>query len=201
MIRKNCLIFDECTSGFREVYGGIYKKYGIRPDIVMYGKSLGNGFPISALVGKKNIMNSSNKTFISSTFWTENIGTAAAIKTLELMKKQKSWLEIKRKGQYIKKQILNISKKHKIDIKISGLDAMPKIQFDKKINELFCNFICYEMLKNKYLFKDTVYLSISHTDQIIKSFLKLLDKTFFKLSLNKSKIKKFKTLSDFERYN
>ena len=57
------------------------------------------------------------------------------------------------------------------------------------------------MLKNKYLFKDTVYLSISHTDQIIKSFLKLLDKTFFKLSLNKSKIKKFKTLSDFERYN
>ena len=56
-------------------------------------------------------------------------------------------------------------------------------------------------LKNKYLFKDTVYLSISHTDQIIKSFLKLLDKTFFKLSLNKSKIKKFKTLSDFERYN
>ena len=58
-IRKICdkeqivLIFDECTSGFREVYGGIYKKYGIRPDIVMYGKSLGNKKSISALVGKK----------------------------------------------------------------------------------------------------------------------------------------------------
>ena len=205
-IRKVCdkkkivLIFDECTSGFREFYGGIYRKYGVQPDIVMYGKSLGNGFPISALVGKKNIMSSSNKTFISSTYWTENIGTAAAIKTLELMKKKKSWLVIKKRGQYIKKQILKISKKHKINIKISGLDAMPKIEFDKK-NKLFCDFICYEMLKNKFLFKNTVYLSVSHNKKIIDNFLKLLDKILLKLSLNKSKMKKFKTLSDFERYN
>ena len=77
---------------------------------------------------------------------------------------------------------------------------MPKIEFDKK-NKLFCDFICYEMLQNKFLFKNTVYLSISHTESIIESFLKLLDKILFKLSTNKSKIKKFKTLSDFKRYN
>ena len=77
---------------------------------------------------------------------------------------------------------------------------MPKIEFDKK-NKLFCDFICYEMLKNKFLFKNTVYLSVSHNKKIIDNFLKLLDKILLNLSLNKSKMKKFKTLSDFERYN
>ncbi len=47
--KKNiCLIFDECTSGFRETYGGLYKKYRIIPDIVVYGKSISNGFYVDA---------------------------------------------------------------------------------------------------------------------------------------------------------
>ena len=198
--KKNIvLIFDECTSGFREVYGGIYKKYNVKPDIAMYGKSIGNGFPISVIVGKKKVMDASKNTFISSTFWTENSGIAAAIKTLEIMKKKKTWSVIKKKGQKIKKEILKISKKHNLDLKVTGLDAMPKIEFKADVNEYYCNFICYEMLKNKILFKNTVYLSIAHTDKLIKVFLKILDKILFKLK--KNKIKKFKTLSDFERLN
>ena len=65
----------------------------------MYGKSLGNGFPITAIVGKKKIMESSKNTFISSTYWTENTGTAAAIKTLSIMKRIKSWKIIREKGK------------------------------------------------------------------------------------------------------
>jgi glutamate-1-semialdehyde aminotransferase len=97
------LIFDECSSGFRETYGGIYKKYKIDPDLVMYGKALGNGYPIAAIVGKKNIMNSFHNTFISSTFWTENIGSTAAIATLKFMKKNKTWKMITKIGKEIKK--------------------------------------------------------------------------------------------------
>ena len=198
--KKNIvLIFDECTSGFRETYGGLYKKYGITPDIVMYGKSIGNGFPISVILGKKKIMDASSKTFISSTFWTENSGIAAAIKTLELMKKKKSWKIIKQKGSFVKKEILKLSKKHNLDLSITGLDALPKIEFKKDVNDDYCNFICYEMLKNRYLFKNTVYLSIAHTDKIIKNFIKILDKVFFKIK--KGRIHKFKSLSDFKRYN
>ena len=62
------LIFDECTSGFRENFGGIHQKYLIEPDIAMYGKTLGNGYAITAVVGKKNVMEAAQKTFISSTF-------------------------------------------------------------------------------------------------------------------------------------
>ena len=197
--KKIVLIFDECTSGFRETYGGIYKKYGVTPDIVMYGKSIGNGFPISVILGKKKIMDASKKTFISSPFWTENSGIAAAIKTLELMEKKKSWKVIKQKGIYIKKEILKLSKKHNLKLSISGLDALPRIEFNKDVNEDYSNFICYEMLKNRYLFKNTVYLSTAHSDKVIKNFLKLLDKIFFKIK--NGKMVKFKTLTDFKRYN
>ena len=51
---KIVLIFDECSSGFRETLGGLHKKFKVFPDICMYGKALGNGYAITAVVGKKN---------------------------------------------------------------------------------------------------------------------------------------------------
>ena len=69
-------------------------KYGVEPDMAMYGKALGNGYAITATIGKKEIMEAAQNTFISSTFWTERIGPTAAIKTLEVMKKIESWKQI-----------------------------------------------------------------------------------------------------------
>ena len=88
--RSIVLIFDECTSGFRETFGGLHKKYNVEPDIAMFGKALGNGYAITAIIGKRDVMESAQSTFISSTFWTERIGPAAALKTLEVMEELKS---------------------------------------------------------------------------------------------------------------
>ena len=105
------LIFDECTSGFRETNGGLHLKYKINPDLAMFGKSLGNGFAINAVIGKKDIMNFAKKTFISSTFWTERSGSTAGLKTLEVMNSQKSWEIITKKGKFIKKIGKKLQKK------------------------------------------------------------------------------------------
>ena len=75
------LIFDECTSGFRETFGGLHLKYNVKPDMCILGKALGNGFPITVVIGKKEIMSHAQNTFISSTFWTEN-GLCCGIKNL-----------------------------------------------------------------------------------------------------------------------
>ena len=83
------LIFDECTSGFRECLGGIYKKFKVVPDLLIYGKSIGNGYPINVVVGKDKVMKSEKSTFISSTFWSDRIGPVAALATLKVMKKKK----------------------------------------------------------------------------------------------------------------
>ena len=116
-IRKECsnrniiLIFDECTSGFRQNFGGIHKIYNIIPDLAVFGKSLGNGFAITAVIGKKKIMSSSENSFISSTFWSERVGYVAALETLKQMDKIKSWDKISKLGLYFRKKLKLIAKK------------------------------------------------------------------------------------------
>ena len=68
------LIFDECTTGFRETFGGLHKKYNVEPDMAMFGKALGNGYAITSVIGRREVMDAAQSTFISSTFWTERIG-------------------------------------------------------------------------------------------------------------------------------
>ena len=84
--KKIVLIFDECTTGFREVYGGLHLKYRIDPDMAMFGKAIGNGYAITSVLGKKKIMNFAKNTFVSSTFWSEKIGFVAGLATLKKMK-------------------------------------------------------------------------------------------------------------------
>ena len=111
--KKLILIFDECTTGFRQTFGGIHKIYGVNPDILILGKALGNGYAINAVLGKKEIMDNIYNTFISSTFWTEASGYAAALKTLELMEKKKSWIYVTKLGLYIQKMWRILAKKTK----------------------------------------------------------------------------------------
>ena len=80
------LVFDECTSGFRKVLGGLHLHYGVEPDIAVFGKTLGNGYAINAIVGRAAVMDHAQSTFISSTFWTERIGSAAALAALAAMR-------------------------------------------------------------------------------------------------------------------
>ena len=131
---KFILIFDECTSGFRETYGGIHKKFNIFPDICVYGKALGNGFGITAIVGTKKVMDNAQKTFISSTFWTERVGPTAALKTLEIMEKTKSWETISRKGKNFKKKLTDLGLKYSLPLNVFGSDGIPAFNFDSKNN-------------------------------------------------------------------
>ena len=102
-------MFDECTSGFRKNYGGLHLNFKVNPDIAIFGKALGNGYAITSIIGKRNIMEL-QKSFISSTFWTERISPAAAIETLNQMKKLKSWKVIDSNGKYIMKNWQKLAK-------------------------------------------------------------------------------------------
>ena len=175
--RKIILIFDECTSGFRENLGGIHLKYNVIPDICILGKALGNGYAINAILGKKEIMDQANNTFISSIFWSEASGFTAALKTLEIMKKNKSWRYITNLGKYIKKKWTEISKKNNVRISIRGLDPLPSFIF-KNNNLIYKTFITQEMLKNKILATNTIYVSISHNKKNLKKYFNFFNKIF-----------------------
>ena len=187
--KKNIvLIFDECTSGFRESFGALHLNYKVKPDMCILGKALGNGFPITVVLGKREIMENAQSSFISSTFWTERSGYVAALKTLEIMEKIKSWNLLKIQGKKIKKMISKIANKHHIKLNISGLDACPSFTFhdkDKWIEHK--TYLTQELLKGNVLGANTTYMSISHTDKIIKTYENKLEKIFYKIDkINKS---------------
>ena len=129
----------------------------------MYGKALGNGYAITAVVGKRKFMDAAQSTFISSTFWTERAGTIAAINSLKLMNELKSWKIITNKGLGIKKRWKEISNNYNLNMKIQGLNAIPTFYFANN-NLLNKTFITQELLKKKILASNSVYLSIAHKD-------------------------------------
>ncbi len=172
------LIFDECTSGFRETFGGIHQKYEIEPDIAMYGKALGNGYGITAIVGKKEIMQSAQNSFISSTFWTERIGPSAALKTLEIMNELKSWEVISKTGIKIKENWTRLANDYNLDIEINGISALPSFNFKSKNNLAYKTLITQEMLKKGYLASNSIYVCIDHTDEILDKYFCQLDEIF-----------------------
>ena len=175
------LIFDECTSGFRETFGGLHLKYNVMPDIAMFGKAMGNGYAITAIVGKKEYMKFAQQTFISSTFWTERIGPTAGIATLKEMERLRSWETITKTGKYLKKCIQKISDKNQIKIEFTGLDALINFKFENEKHEIFTKFITSEMLEKGFLAKNSIYVSISHSSQLIKKYLYHLENVFSKL--------------------
>ncbi len=174
---KIILIFDECTSGFRETYGGLHKKYRVNPDILILGKALGNGYAITSVLGKREIMEATQSTFISSTFWTERIGPSAALKTLEIMEKEKSWKNITQKGERIMKGWKKLARVHNVEITTFGIPALASFQFKNK-NAEYKTLISQEMLKKGFLAATSIYVCVEHTTQIIEKYFEELYKVF-----------------------
>jgi glutamate-1-semialdehyde 2,1-aminomutase len=175
------LIFDECTSGFRETYGGLHKKYNVYPDIAIFGKSLGNGYAITAVVGKSEIMQGAQKSFISSTFWTERIGPAAALATLDIMGKEQSWDIITSMGKTITSNWEDLATLYSLKIKTFGLPSLTSFLIDSENWLAYKTYLTQEMLKRGFLATNSVYVSIAHKKNHIDKYFFELDKIFKKI--------------------
>jgi len=169
------LIFDECTSGFRETFGGIYKKYGVEPDVAMYGKTIANGYALTAVVGKRSVMEAAQKTFISSTFWTERIGPTAALKTLEVMERIKSWDIITAKGNKMQAGWQSLADSHGLKISISGIPSLSTYSFQSENALKYKTLVTQEMLKLGFLASTNFYAATVHSDEVFDSYFDALN--------------------------
>lgn len=172
------LIFDECTSGFRESFGGIHKNYNVQPDIAMFGKALGNGHAITAILGKREIMNEAQATFISSTFWTERVGPAAALKTLEVMEKSRSWETITNIGAEIKSRWQDLADNNDLAINQFGIASLAGFNFLSENALAYKTLITQEMLKHNFLASNLIYASVTHRQDNIDEYFSILDRIF-----------------------
>ena len=172
------LMFDECSSGFRQSFGGLHKIYGVNPDMAWFGKAIGNGYGISAIIGKRDIMDSAQNSFISSTFWTERSGPTAALKTLELMEKMKSWEIITKTGKNIQKQWKILADRNNLNIQISGIPALSSFSIPSKDWLKYKTFITQEMLKHNYLATNAIFVSVKHKKVLLDRYFDILDGLF-----------------------
>lgn len=169
------LIFDECTSGFRETFGGLHKKFGVEPDLAVFGKAIGNGYALTAVIGRREVMEYAQASFISSTFWTERIGPSASLKTLEIMERTKSWEIISKTGNEIKKKWVDLFNLYGIKIELSGISALPAFSIIGKNNLAYKTLITQEMLKMGYLASNTVYVCTEHSPSILSEYFNKLE--------------------------
>lgn len=172
------LIFDECTSGFRQTFGGLHKLYGVEPDMAMFGKALGNGYAITATIGRRAIMEAAQTSFISSTFWTERVGPTAGLKTLDVMEKMQSWELITHTGNQIKNRWQELANKHDLKLELWGLPSLAGFTIVSANNLAYKTLITQEMLSKGYLAGNCVYTSVAHTDEIVDGYFNALEPIF-----------------------
>ena len=178
IVKNIVLVFDECTSGFRETYGGIFQKYGVEPDMTMFGKTIGNGYALTAVVGKRSVMEAAQKTFISSTFWTERIGPTAALKTLEVMYRIKSWDLITENGKKMQRGWQKIADENQIQIQISGIPSLSTYVIEHPEALKFKTLITQEMLKKGFLASTNFYASIAQQEEHFLAYFSALNDVY-----------------------
>ncbi len=132
------LIFDEIRSGFRVSIGGAQKYYGVTPDMAVFGKAMANGYPIGAVTGKAEIMKEGEaNVFISSTFFPNSLSFVAALKTIEILERDKVLDTIWEKGNYFIEKVQALIEKHDVGARITGIAPMMFITFDKDANKTY----------------------------------------------------------------
>ena len=172
------LIFDEITAGFRLCPGGSHLKLGVNPDIAVFAKAMTNGYPVSAIVGKRDVMEAAQETFISSTFWTERIALAAALESIRCYQKYKVDEGQSRVGGRVKEGWLRAAERQGIKIHVSGILPLIHFEFLYENPLIYKTFFTQQMLKKGYLAATGLYVSLAHTESIIEEYLAACENVF-----------------------
>lgn len=173
------LVFDEVSIGWRLAIGGSHLSFGVTPDIAVFGKAMGNGFPMTAIIGKRDVMQAAQETFISSTYWTERTGPVAALATIRKMQAVRLPEHLKSIGAQIWEGWIRLSKQHGLDISILGPEALVTFSLNygeesQKIKTLLTQL----MLERGFFDNGCVYVSLAHTEQHVRDYLEAQDEVF-----------------------
>jgi len=165
------LIFDEVTSGWRMNVGGIHAMFKVIPDIAVYGKAMGNGYPMAAIVGKKEVMESAQESFISSTFWTEGIGLVASIATINKCIDKKVPDHLIAIGKQVSRGWEDLSKEYSLPLEVMGIPPLTTFHFETDNSQVLHTLFTQEMLKRGFLASKSVYAAYSHTNRHVEDYL------------------------------
>jgi glutamate-1-semialdehyde 2,1-aminomutase len=143
-----------------------------------FGKAMGTGYAITATIGRRAVMEAAQATFISSTFWTERIGPSAALRTLEVMERERSWERVTATGLAIREQWTALATRHGLRLELWGLPALSGFTIVSDRALAYKTLITQEMLAKGYLASNSVYACLEHTPELIARYIEDLDPVF-----------------------
>lgn len=189
-IAKRCrdvggvLVIDEVTSGLRYGFPGASARLGIEPDLAVYAKAMSNGFPFGVVVGRKPLMEASEASFISSSYWTDGVGTSAALAVLKRMEQEHLFDEIWARGTKFKKALEDVANRHPLcKISVSSMPTTPTFVFNLgSASGGAQQWYVREMLKRGIMASSFSYLMLAHSDQMLSRFLDACDESLGALS-------------------
>ncbi|MBN2285215.1 MAG: aminotransferase class III-fold pyridoxal phosphate-dependent enzyme [Tissierellales bacterium] len=187
------LIFDEIRTGFRVAMGGAQERYGVTPDISVFGKAMANGYPISACVGKAEFMKVlESKVFVSSTFFPNSLEMVAAHKCLDILERENVIDVMWKRGNWYLDELNKIKEEFDAPVLVSGLPPIPFMTFNK-VDEYYKErrVMFYTETIRRGLFIQPYhhwYIAHRHTDEDLKTSLEVI-KESMKVTLQKYPVK------------
>lgn len=171
------LIIDEITSGLRYGFPGALSKIGVHPDIVVYAKAMSNGYPFAAIVGREEVMNKAADSFISSSYWTDGVGTAAALAVLEKVQRLNVQEVVWKRGGELQDSLRAIAERHpSCKIIIGGMPATPTLNFQLGTDSLGAKALYIrKMLAHGFLVSSTFYIMYAHKREHHEKLIDALD--------------------------
>ena len=169
------LVFDEVTSGLRMTSGGIHLKLGIEPDVAVFAKALGNGYPMAAIIGRAKVMQAAQNTFISSTYWTDRIGPVAALATLRKHKRLNVSSHLIDIGNLVQAGWKELAKNYDLRINVSGIPPLSHWEVETNDSQLLHTIIVDRMLRKGFLSSKAFYATYTHTKDHVDGYLTALD--------------------------
>ena len=176
------MIMDEITVGWRNNHGGYHLKLGVTPDMAIFGKCLGNGHPISAVIGTRAAMEGAYRAFISSTYWTESVGPTAALVSLAEMERTRVWEHVWTVGEEVTEVWASLGKKHGLPIHTGGcfptLNHFAFTEFPSQLKTLFTQM----MLQHGFLASTQYYPTLAHNSETTAKYAAAVDIVFEELA-------------------
>ena len=184
-IKKAVLILDDVRAGFRLNRNGSWFGYNVKPDLTAFSKAIGNGYPLSAVVGVDKFRQAASEIYVTGSFWCNATSMAASLKTLSIIEEIDVVAHISLLGNKLRIGIDQIANNFGVNISQSGPPQMPLILFEND-NDFSkgSKFVQYLLSKGIYFHPwHNMFLSLAHTAEDIDLTLDAVDFAMKKISL------------------
>ncbi len=176
------LVFDEITIGWRLTCGGAHLKFGVHPDMAVFAKALGNGHPMAAVIGTRAAMAGAHDSFISSTYWTEGIGPAAALATVRKMQSLDLPAHLTRVGTRVLELWTEHARRHGLPIRTGGYPCLAHFTFEHEQADVLRTLYTQCMLERGFLAGTKLYATLAHTEPVLEQYGRAIDGVFAHLA-------------------